>query len=325
MRRLLLLAVPLLAVLLPAPASASAPAPASAPAHASAPASASAHAPAFASTVSAVAVDTVAAAPALAIPAAPLEEAPVAADPTVTVGTAAVAPGASLTVRLAGWPAGNVTLEVCGNRAGRGSIDCAIDAGTTVAVDATGAAVGLLPVTKPPVGCPCVVRARPIAGPARTAPISITGVPVLKAQLVATTPPTTVAVVRVRLSGPGFVEQWGGPAFRTLSVSFRNTGTVPVPEPRLALQTGRPGQTSSGRSPMAIGTLVPGEQRSYDIPVEFDGPAWGRYTVRGEVLGADRTEVFYAHTNAYPWGLAVLLVIIVVVLVTLRARRPTPK
>lgn len=244
-----------------------------------------------------------------------------AADATVTVDKLVVRLGERVTVRLAGWPQGNVALEICGNLAQRGSIDCAAGAGTTLAVDATGAAMGLVPVTKPPVGCPCVVRARPSgAGAARLAAIGVIGVPVLKAKLVTTAEPTTVAAVTYRISGPGFFEQWGGPALRTLSVTVRNTGKVPVPEPRLSVQTGRPGQTSARRSPLAMGSLAPGEERSYDLPVMFDAPAWGRYTVRGEVLGADRTVAFYAHTNAYPWGLGVVVLIVLVLAGWIRMR-----
>ncbi|GAA1615381.1 hypothetical protein [Actinoplanes couchii] len=64
---------------------------------------------------------------------------------------------------------------------------------------------------------------------------------------------------------------------------------------------GRPGRPTSGATTWATGTLGPGEHRTVRIPVTFEGPVWGHYTVRVDVRGADRPVVAFAHSHTYPW------------------------
>ncbi|MFK3981605.1 hypothetical protein ACI2K4_14650 [Micromonospora sp. NPDC050397] len=246
------------------------------------------------------------------------------AEPTVTLDVTEVAVGAPLAVRLAGWPAGDVLVEVCGNRAERGSIDCLVGGAASAAVQGDGSGRVALTASAPPVPCPCVVRVRPVgSGEIRTTPVTIKGVPVRTAAPVAK-PPTVLAASGVRITGagPGWAAFFGGPAHRTVTVTLRNTGQAPVLEPRLALTSGRPGQTTVIVPAPRVDLLAPGQQRTFDLPVTFGAPTWGRYALRGELLGADQPEVFYAHTRSYPWGLLLLPVLLLVYL-TLRWWRRT--
>lgn len=87
--------------------------------------------------------------------------------------------GSQLTIRLDGWPAGQpVSVTVCGGQAARGSLDCALSAGTLLTPDASGTARGTMRAAAPPAPCPCVVRARAVLGPASAttpAPADIVG------------------------------------------------------------------------------------------------------------------------------------------------------
>ncbi|MFI6759165.1 hypothetical protein ACIBF5_08485 [Micromonospora sp. NPDC050417] len=230
------------------------------------------------------------------------------AEPAVALDRTQVALGEELAVRLAGWPPGNVLVELCGNGADRGSIDCAVGTGVTAAVRADGSGSVALTVSTPPSGCPCVVRVRPIlSGVTVTVPVVVRGVPVQPAPPAGRVP-TALAASGVRVAGAGssWASIFGGPAHRTVTVTLNNTGQAPVLAPRLRLTSGRPGRTDVIVPAPGIELLEPGQRRTFDLPVTFGAPTWGRYAVRGELLGADQPAVFYAHTYSYPWGLLVL-------------------
>ncbi|MEV4626555.1 hypothetical protein AB0J90_09750 [Micromonospora sp. NPDC049523] len=233
------------------------------------------------------------------------------AEPSIVLDRAEVAVGDQLAVRLAGWPAGNVQVELCGNEAQRGSIDCAVGGAASAAVLPDGSGAVALTVPAPPGACPCVIRVRPVAGgETRTAPVAVKGVPVRTAPPAAPVP-TELAASGVRIVGAGspWAALFAGPAHRTVKVTLRNPGQAPVLSPRLALTSGRPGRTTVIVAAPPVGLLAPGQERTFDLPVTFGAPTWGRYTVRGELLGADQPEVFYAHTHSYPWGLILLPVL----------------
>ena len=77
----------------------------------------------------------------------PLALAGAAAAPQVTVDADSATVGERTLVRLAGWPAGNVLVEVCGNEAARGSADCAVASAAQTYVPDSGDSVVRLTVT----------------------------------------------------------------------------------------------------------------------------------------------------------------------------------
>lgn len=245
------------------------------------------------------------------------------AEPTIALDPTDVAVGAQLAVRLAGWPPGNVLVEICGNQAQRGSIDCLVGGAASAAVQGDGSGRVTLTVSAPPIPCPCVVRVRPVgSGEIRTAPVTIKGVPSRTGPPAARTP-TVLAASGVRMTGagPGWAAFFGGPAHRTVTVTLSNTGQAPVLDPRLSLTSGRPGRTTVVVPAPRVDLLAPGQQRTFDLPVTFGAPTWGRYALRGELHGADQPEVFYAHTRSYPWGLLALPVLLLGYLTVRWSRR----
>ncbi|MFV2173016.1 hypothetical protein ACFHW2_24975 [Actinomadura sp. LOL_016] len=263
----------------------------------------------------------------LLLPAPAAHAAP--AEPRIGLDRESVDPGERVTVKLTGWPAGNVMAELCGNRARRGTVDCAVGSSAGTFVRAGRPATVVLKAAKPPVGCPCVIAVRPVTGgEPRTVPITVTGVPTLAAaEAPATGRPTTrrLTATRVRVTGGGPGPGWlAGTADRTLRVTLRNNGTAALTDPALTLTAGRGDQPARIIDAPPLGTLAPGAERTYAIPVTLDAPAFGRYTIRGEIAGLDEPIAFTAEAASYPWAFPILGALLVPVPL-LTARRRTSR
>lgn len=80
--------------------------------------------------------------------------------PYLGIEQASTSLGDVTVVRLEQWPDGSiVTVMLCGNRARRGSQDCDLAGATVAEARPAQATFVRLPVQRPPVGCPCVIRA----------------------------------------------------------------------------------------------------------------------------------------------------------------------
>lgn len=239
----------------------------------------------------------------MSIPLCTLAAALAFASPAVSVDRAQAAPGERLLVRLAGWPAGSVTIELCG------PAGCAVDAGAQTYVPRSGAGGAPLAVTAPPGGCPCVVRVRSLDGAATaTAPVDIAGATAATASTMSGISDPILATVDIE------EDAWlGWPTRRTLVLRLRNDGTSPAPV-TLSVTAGR-GTAPTGFVPAPRQPdLEPGEVRTVRVPVDVPLFALGRYTVAGEVTGAGGTTRFTASTGTYPWVLPGLLGLLVAAL-----------
>lgn len=254
-------------------------------------------------------------------------------EPRIGLDRTRVAPGERVTVELTGWPAGNVVVELCGNRARRGTVDCAVgaSAGTFVRADRTATIV--LTAAKPPVGCPCVIAVRPVTGgEPRTVPLEVTGVRTLSAALDAGKAPATgrattrlLTATKVSVTGGGPGLGWlAGPARRTLRVTLRNNGTAALTDPPLTLTAGRGDHPTRIIEAPPLGTLAPGAERTYEIPVTLDALAFGRSTIRGEIAGLDEPIAFTAETASYPWAFPILGALLVPLPLLTRWRKARP-
>lgn len=233
--------------------------------------------------------------------------------------------GDTVTVELGGWPAGNVYIEVCGNEARRGSSDCDLTTAMTAIVRADGASRAQFKIGTPPIGCPCVVRVSDLGQSVNVStPITLSDVKVLSdeerpgsARL-----ERKLEVVSAKLVGSGpWSAYLGAAGRRTLELTLRNTGGAPLTNPGLSIAVGRGSDTNTIVPTPDLGTLKPGEERTYEIPVTLELPAFGMYTVDGEILGLDEVVSFRATTTTYPWGLAGVVVLLVALIVTWRVLR----
>ncbi|WP_026341531.1 hypothetical protein [Actinomadura atramentaria] len=250
---------------------------------------------------------------------------PASADaPRVAVDRTSVKAGDTLTVKLSGWAAGNVVVELCGNSARRGTADCAVTTSATTFVAAKKTATVLLTVAKPPIGCPCVVSARPVTGGTPvTTPVAVAGAGTLAApETGGVTSSRRLTVTDVSVTGSGVASWFGGPAHRTLRFTVRNDGQAPVADAPLSLAAGRGADPTTIVAAPPLGTLQPGQERSYTTRFTLDGPAFGRYTIRGEITGIDEPIAFTGSTSSYPWAFPVLGALLVFLAFVRALRRP---
>ncbi|WP_214111225.1 hypothetical protein [Acrocarpospora catenulata] len=211
----------------------------------------------------------------------------------------AAAVGETITVRLTGWPRGNVTVEVCGNERRGGSADCAVSAAVTTVVLDGGAEVRL-PLAAPPAACPCVVSAADLTmTTTATTPIELSGV-------TASGAPGQAAAPRLNVTRAEFtdgVSWWwlfGLTGASTLDLVVRNTGAAPAENPRLTLSVARTGATAAIAPAPGLGTIPPGGERAYRIPVTIEAPVLGHYTVSGRIDTGNAAIAFTAGGTVYP-------------------------
>ena len=251
--------------------------------------------------------------------------------PTVSLSSASAPVGSAVIVELSGWPAGVVTVSVCGDEARRGSVDCDQVRAHGVGIAASGAGTVRVLVA-PPVGCPCVVRvSTPSSDLVRTVPIDVPGLAVLaESELGPELLPSAGVVTFEVTAGLEPDDDWstsamaaiGGPVDRRLVLTVRNTGAAPVAGVSIS---GAIGRTHEGGVPLAvpvIGTLGPGEERTVPVAVPMPVLAAGRFVVFGRVDSMAGAASFETPTDAHPWGVLVIVAIAAVVVIGKRTRRP---
>jgi len=250
-------------------------------------------------------------------------------DATVSVFPATAPVGAPVVVDLVGWPAGVVTVAICGDEARRGSSDCDQIGSHGVGIPSSGAGTTRLFVA-PPVGCPCVVRVNtPSSDLVRTIPIDVPGVPMLSpAELGPELLPSAVGMLEVdaHLDEPGRGDLplsgvLGGPVDRVLVLAVRNAGDAPLAGVTVSAAVGHDRLTGTPVVVPAIGTLAPGEERTLRVSVTMGAPAMGHYLVFGRVDSMAGAASFDAATDTMPWGAFLIVGLVFVVLVARSARR----
>lgn len=247
-----------------------------------------------------------------------------AAGPGVTLPAGALRVGQRVLVGLDGWPAGTVQIEVCGNAARRGALDCATGAATHGQVPPAGRATLPVRLAAPPVACPCVLRVRTPTGTA-TAVADLTLAGMTAPAVAPTVPPelTLVAVRAVDRSGP---RGWFGlPGELAVRITLHNPGPQEVTDPAFQLTVGPPGRARTIVAAPAVGTIAAGQTREYHVAVPTGAAPFGRYEVDGRIAVPGRPLAFTVSAARRPWGLPVAAAVLTVVLLLARpARRPPP-
>jgi hypothetical protein len=247
--------------------------------------------------------------------------------PTLVVGVSSGKLGDLVPAALEHWPAGLLTVSVCGNAGRRGSEDCDLRSAFTVNMPAGGGTRVQVALVRPPVDCPCVVRAATQTNEiVRVAPVAIDGVPEGSG-----TPPaaTSVAagglVVRARIVDDGsLTDAFGVGVTRTLRLTLDNRGPSATPPLQVTGGVGRDVESGEAFSSRQLATIPAGARRTITIPIELSTPAHGDYAVFGTVYGLDAPVRFHRGTSADPWALELavpLLVLVVARVVRRRERR----
>jgi len=239
-----------------------------------------------------------------------------AASPSVTANRTAAAPGDRVQVRLAAWPPGNVTVELCG------TAGCAVDQSVQTYVPPAGKAGAMLTVSAPPSGCPCQIRATSLdRATTASVPITVTGSPATAPAAASTEAAGGPVLVSATVDGgSGWRARLGWPERRDLVLRLRNDAAVPVPV-GLSLAVGRGDDPTSFVPAPAVPDLAPGEERTVTVPVDLPVPAVGRYTIDAEVASSGTTVHIAATTDSYPWAVPIALALAVAALAWRVARR----
>ncbi|MFY1703984.1 hypothetical protein ACN28G_19980 [Micromonospora sp. WMMA1923] len=243
------------------------------------------------------------------------------AGPEVGLPAGPVRAGAQVLVRLTGWPAGTVQIEVCGNAARRGALDCATADATHAPVPPDGTATLPVRLAVPPVACPCLLRVRtPTGGTAVDVTLPLTGVtaPAVGAE---PDPPELVLTGLHAVDRRGVGGWFGLPGKVTVQLTLRNPGPVDVLDPPLSLLVGPPGRVEEIVAAPPLGTLAAGQSRNYSFTVPVDVTGLGRYELHGRIEPPGRPLAFTVRTDRRPWGLLAVPGLASALLVTAIRRR----
>ncbi|MET8150636.1 hypothetical protein ACIBSW_11150 [Actinoplanes sp. NPDC049668] len=248
-----------------------------------------------------------------------------AGSPNARLSTDRARTGDTVRVTGSGWPAGQLVQAVtCGEGGLTGSVACDNRGALATPVRPDGTFRIDLQVGDPPRACPCVVHLGLVQGADDSVvnlPLAVTGHasgPLPKTAA----PPHVLTLQEARLSGGSLLAWFGWPDHLKLTYTVRNPSTATLTSATLsARMAGNGNDDIFYQAP--VGSLGPGQSRTFVVPVEIPPLAFGRYAMGVDVGGL---AVGRAHHQAYPWGLfllnaAGLLLIAWGVLRRLRRRR----
>ena len=248
----------------------------------------------------------------------------VQAGPAVVPETASGRPGDVVLVALTGWtPVASVTVVLCGNGAERGSEDCEQVGGQSVEVRNADVEYVELPITRPPMPCPCVIRANDLnSDVVAFSPFEVIGAataPIVEREPSAA-PPISVSASLQRPRG-SFVDRvrrlLGGPVQQRLELVIRNTGPRALSGITVTGTVGRHAGRGEALEPPAPIDLAPGERREVVVLVDLEPPVHGTHVVSGAVFVAGRSAPFSVSTSSTPWGLVLVALLVLIAVATL--------
>jgi len=227
--------------------------------------------------------------------------------PVLGVSPTTAAPGSTVQVTGTGFLHKHLyQLQVCGNEAAQGSVDCDQTQAQMALTTASGTMETTLAVTLPPVPCPCVVAALSVGNESLvTTPLTIPGTSTAPT---ITRPQQGKLVVRsARLLGGTQPSEWlGFGADRTLEVTVQNVGSVSMqPITLIASIGGTPAMLPS------LPGLAPGATHTYSLAVAFPALSVGRTTLTGRIgVMGEQFATFKVGISFYPWAIPVLAIVV---------------
>jgi hypothetical protein len=129
----------------------------------------------------------------------------------------------------------------------------------------------------------------------------------------------------VSTKGGRFPESWygplGGPARRTLVLTIANHGTSTLNGLRFVASAGHGRDSASPVAARSLAPIAAGATHVVRLPLDLSAPAFGNYVVFGSVYGLDAPVPFSAKASNEPWGLELLLPLLLLVLAQLARSR----
>ncbi|WP_449349530.1 hypothetical protein [Streptomyces shaanxiensis] len=243
-----------------------------------------------------------------------------AADrPSVKLSKSQAGTGGSITVSGSGWRERTLLMIlICGQAVPSrgvpgGTNSCANADGRAVTTDAKGGFSRKLPVSEPPVPCPCVVHVATVTGAKAEADAIFQVAGHAVEPLPADTSGGRLSVLTdTGLDGSSGLLTWfGAPPARTLVFTVGNVGTSDVRNPVFQVGTSHGVFAPQWDEQQWRGTIRPGGKARIELPVELSGGAHGDYTVSlkygGKVLAEQPWGV------GRPWGVTLFWILVCLV------------
>ncbi|MFF7950863.1 hypothetical protein [Streptomyces griseorubiginosus] len=256
----------------------------------------------------------------LALLLAPLAGTAAAADrPSVELSKSQAGTGGSITVSGSGWRERTLLMIlICGQAVPSrgvpgGTNSCANADGRAVTTDAKGGFSRKLPVSEPPVPCPCVVHVATVTGAKAEADAIFQVAGHAVEPLPADTSGGRLSVLTdTALNGSSGLLTWfGAPPARTLVFTVGNVGTSDVRNPVFQVGTAHGVFAPQWDEQQWRGTVKPGGRARIELPVELSAGAHGDYTVSlkygGKVLAEQPWGV------GRPWGVTLFWILVCLV------------
>ncbi|MER5429320.1 hypothetical protein [Streptomyces sp. NPDC002588] len=242
-----------------------------------------------------------------------------ASGPVVTLSKSQAGTGDTITVSGSGWPSRTLLMVlICGRATpARGVVggtnSCANADGRAVTTGADGRFSRTLPVSEPPVPCPCVVHVATATGAKSAADTVFTVAGHAVEPLPAESGSGRLAVLTdTRLEGSSGLLTWfGAPPTRSLVFTVGNLGTSTVKDPVFQVGSAHGVFSPQWDERQWRGSIAPGGKARVKLPVELSAGAHGDYTVSlkygGKVLAEQPWGV------GRPWGVTLFWILLCLV------------
>ncbi|MEU0369946.1 hypothetical protein ABZ070_06705 [Streptomyces sp. NPDC006283] len=238
--------------------------------------------------------------------------------PDVKLSAPQAGKGGDITVSGSGWRArALLMLLVCGRSTPAqgvigGTNSCANAGGRAVTTDSKGSFRTKLPVSEPPVPCPCVVHVATVTGEQRSvdAEFVVAGHPT--APLPEQGGGRLAVLTATRLEGEsGLLVLFGAPPTRRLEFTVGNLGTGPVTDPVFEIGTAHGVFAPQWEEQQWRGTIKPGGKARISLPVQLSAGAHGDYSV--SVKYGTKVLAEQPWGVSWPWGVTVFWILLALV------------
>jgi hypothetical protein len=232
-------------------------------------------------------------------------------------------PGGSVEVTGRSWPDGVVVqVQVCGNEALNGSVDCDRAGAMTIGVGSDGLFSIQLQVPTPPKPCPCVVliTSPDLIGTVLRLPIEVAGVPTAPpAQDRSSIPVFSITRLRITKEQP-LAALFGASHERTLVMTVENLGGSTIEAlPITIAEADHPDEVIAARE---MTNLPPGDRREVRIDFPVSALTFGSTALNVTVDQSGQALASTTSFSVFPWALlAVMVAVLLVGLVLWRMRR----
>lgn len=247
--------------------------------------------------------------------------------PSVGLVVKEVTVGTTVSLRLSGFTAKVLTIQICGNEGRKGSVDCnVLDAKTVDVPSESKIFLTDFTVTKPPVPCPCIVQvASERFDEVAVAAFTLLGHPIAPVVENGTgSIPLQLSIVAEPVDGG----LWGrartslaGATWYDVTVIVQNTSASAVEGTALAVEVGR--GTDDVIREVAfpkVGALAPRGTWRETVRLRMTSPVYGTFLWRATTTAFGLSTTATTTTRSQPTLLVVLVLVLAVVVLTLLVR-----